>query len=161
MNNYNHNQVQVKQQLFRKAHQHPAYGRIKLDYNHEGGICISELRTVDADDTSSVLRTWTLVPFWLDKNCDRDGGDGKYYRGDGTEGQLKCWGTTREFGFGAGVENKRAISVTTCDNSTKLAGTKGGLSANVKMLRDGSEIIRNKLCGRGRVRSRSVGSDAS
>eukprot|EP00392_Amoebophrya_sp_AT5.2_P012630 g12737.t1 len=121
--------------------EHLAYGKIKLDYNHEGGICISELRTVDADETASVLRTWTLVPFWLDKNCDRDGGDGKYYRGDGTEGQLKCWGTTREFGFGAGVENKRAISVTTCDNSTKLAGTKGGLSANVKMLRDGSEIM--------------------
>eukprot|EP00392_Amoebophrya_sp_AT5.2_P012631 g12738.t1 len=109
-----------------------AEGVLRLEYkHHEGGICISELRTVDAE-TFAVLRTWTLVPFWLDKKCD--GGDNKYYHGDGNEGQLRCWGTTRE--FGAGFEDTRAISVTTCDDSTKLAGTKGNLKVTVTMKDD-------------------------
>lgn len=73
-----------------------ATGKLKLVYNSDNGLCLSDVRTLVAEapkKNKRPRRVWTLVPFWLDTCKEKDA----YYDAGGSEGKLKCWGKDREF----------------------------------------------------------------
>eukprot|EP00392_Amoebophrya_sp_AT5.2_P009446 g9474.t1 len=130
---------EIKPQVF------TATRKLKLVYNSDNGLCLSDVRTLVAEAPKKNKRTrrvWTLVPFWLDTCKEEDA----YYDAGGSEGKLKCWGKDREFygrspscgpviswpdhKIGAGAEHQRAVSFSTCLDE-KQTWTSGNLKVNV------------------------------